>query len=82
MFISCHVQHACFSNSEIDHYTLWTCLDICRALTFILDNILVRYGDTIYRQVVETCIPMGANCAALVVDLVLNFYERDFMLKI
>ena len=80
MFIACNVRHAFFSNSEVEHYTMWTCLDVCRSLTFLLDNIFVRYGDTIYRQVVG--IPMGTNCAPLVADLFLYCYEKEFMLSL
>ena len=64
----------------IDKYNLWTCTDVCRALSFLLDNIFIRYGKTIYRQVVG--IPMGTNCAPLVADLFLYCYERDFMLSL
>ena len=80
VFIACNAERAFFTNVEVDRYTLWTCLDICEALTFLLDNIFVRFGDTIYRQVVG--IPMGTNCAPLVADLFLYCYERDFMLKL
>ena len=59
---------------------MWTCSNVCKALTFLLDNIFVRYGDTIYRQVIG--IPMGTNCAPLVADLFLFCYERDFMLSL
>ena len=43
------------------------------ALTFFLDNI--SFGSKLYRQIVG--IPMGANCAPLVVDLFLFCYERE-----
>ena len=59
---------------------MWTCPDVCNSLTFLLDNIFVRYGDTVYRQVIG--IPMGTNCAPLVADLFLYCYERDFMLSL
>ena len=51
---------------------------ICDALTFLLDNILIRFCTKVYRQVVW--IPMGTNCAPLVADLFLFCYERDFMM--
>ena len=50
---------------------------ICDALSFLLDNIYIRFGTKLYRQVVG--IPMGTNCAPLVADLFLFCYERDFM---
>ena len=45
-------------------------------LTFLLDNIFIRFGTKLYRQVVG--IPMGTNCSPLVADLFLFCYERDF----
>ena len=47
------------------------------ALSYLLDNIYIRFGTMLYRQIVG--IPMGANCAPLVADLFLYCYERDFM---
>ena len=41
--------------------------NVCDALTFLLDNIFIRFGSKLYRQVVE--IPMDTNCDALVADL-------------
>ena len=52
----------------------------CDALTFLLDNSFIRFGTKLYRQVVG--IPMGTNCAALVADLFLFCYERDFMMSL
>ena len=46
-------------------------------LCSLLDNIYIRFGSKLYRQIVG--IPMGTNCAPLVADLFLFCYERDFM---
>ena len=54
--------------------------EVCEALTFLLDNIYIRFGCKLYRQIVA--IPMGTNCAPLVADLFLFCYERDFMLAL
>ena len=51
---------------------------MCEAVTFLLDNIYIRFGSKLYRQIVG--IPMGTYCAPLVADLFLCCYERDFML--
>ena len=56
---------------------LWSCQNVCDALSFLLDNIYIRFGTKLYRQIVG--IPMGTNCAPLVADLFLFCYERDFM---
>ena len=54
--------------------------NVCDALTFLLDNIFIRFGTKLYRQVVW--IPMGTNCAPLVANLFLFCYERDFMMSL
>ena len=54
--------------------------NVCDAMTFLLDNIFIRFGTKLYRQVVR--IPMGTNCAPLVADLFLFCYERDFMMSL
>ena len=53
---------------------------MCEALTFLLDNIYIRFGSKLYRQIVG--IPMSTNCAPLVADLFLLCHERDFMLSL
>ena len=56
------------------------CQKMCDALHYLLDNIFIRFGSKLYRQIVG--IPMGTNCAPLVADLFLFCYERDFMLSL
>ena len=53
---------------------------MCDALYYLLDNIFIRFGSKLFRQIVG--IPMGTNCAPLVADLFLFCYERDFMLSL
>ena len=53
---------------------------MCESLTFLLDNIYIRFGSKLYRQIAG--IPMGTNCAPLIADLFLLCYERDFMLSL
>ena len=53
---------------------------MCEALHYLLDNILIKFGSKLYRQIVG--IPVGTNCASLVADLILFCYERDFMLSL
>ena len=61
-------------------YHAWSCQNVCDALTFLLDNILIQFGSKLYGQVVG--IPMGTNCAPLAADLFLFCYERDFMMSL
>ena len=51
--------------------------NVYEALIYLLDNIYIRFGAKLYRQIVG--IPMSTNCAPLVADLFLFCYERDFM---
>ena len=62
------------------NYTLWTCQKVCEALTFLRDNIYIRFGTKLFRKIVG--IPIGTNCASLVADLFLFCYERDFMMSL
>ena len=66
-----------FSKDHYKGYQLWSCQNVCDALSFLLENIYIRFGTKLYRQIVG--IPMGTNCAPLVADLFLFCYERDFM---
>ena len=50
------------------------------ALTFLTENIYIRFGIKLFRKIVG--IPMGTNCAQLVVDLLMFIYERDFMMSL
>ena len=61
-------------------YHAWSCQNACDALTFLLDNIFIRFGTKLYRQVGG--VPMGTNCAPLVADLFLFCYERDFRMSL
>ena len=53
---------------------------MCDALHNLLDNIFIRFGSKLYRQIED--ISMGTNCARLVDDLFLFCYERDLMLSL
>ena len=53
------------------------CVKTFEALIYIFDNICIRFGTKLYRQIVG--IPMGTNCAPLVADLFLFCCERDFI---
>ena len=49
---------------------------MCEALIDLLDNIYIRFGTKLNRQIVG--IPMGTNYAPLVADLFLFCYEISF----
>ena len=53
---------------------------MCEVLTFLLDNIYIRFGTELFRQILG--IPMGTNCEPRVADLFLFCYETDFMMSL
>ena len=79
-YLACNDRNALFTSEKPKKYHAWSCQNVCDALTFLLDNIFIRFGTKLHRQVVG--IPMGTNCAPLVADLFLFCYERDFMMSL
>ena len=80
LFIACNNSRAFFTSIKYNKYHMFDQALICEAVEFLLDNIFIRIGKTIYRQVIG--IPMGTNCAPLIADLFLFCYEKEFMLKL
>ena len=79
--MACNDKNAFFLTSEQPkRYKLWSCQKMGDALHYLLDNIFIRFGSKLYRQIVG--IPMGTNCAPLVADLFLFCYERESMLSL
>ena len=52
-----------------DNMYKYTANPICKMIEFLVDNIYVRFGGQLFRQMVG--IPMGTYCAPLLVDLFL-----------
>ena len=80
LYLACNDKNAFFTSEQPKRYKLWSCQKMCDALHYLLDNIFIRFGSKLYRQIVG--IPVGTNCAPLVADLFLFCYERDFMLSL
>ena len=77
LYLACNDRKAFFTSSGKSRYTLCSCQNVCIALSYLLNNIYIRFETNLYRQIVG--ISMGTNCAPLVADLFLHCYERDFM---
>ena len=73
-------MHFLLQKKKTKKYHAWSCQNLCDALLFLLDNIFIRFGTKLYRQVAG--IPMISNCAPLVADLFLFCNERDFMVSL
>ena len=76
-YLACNEECAFFTSDVYNNHNLWSCQKVCNALVYLLDNIFIRFGTKLYRQIIG--IPMGTNCAPLVADFFLFCYERDFM---
>ena len=80
LYIACNDKNAFLTSDAVKNYNFWSCQKVCEALTFLLDDIYIRFGSKLYRQIVV--IPIGTNCASLVDDLFLFCYGREFMLSL
>ena len=78
LYLACNDKNALFTSEQLKRYKLWSCQKMCDVLHYLSDNIFIRFGSKLYRQIVG--IPKGTNCAPLVADLFLFCYERNFML--
>ena len=79
-YLACNDRNAFFTSEKPKKYHAWSFQNVCDVLTFLLDNIFIRFGSKLYRQVVGS--HMGTNCAPLSADLFLFCYERDFMMSL
>ena len=64
-----------FINDPLNDDNKYTANDICKMIEFLVDNIYVRFGGQLFRQMVG--IPMGTNCAPLLADLFFYPYENE-----
>ena len=75
LYLACNGRNAFFTSKKHRNHTLWLGQKACEALSFLLDSIYVRSGTKLFRQIV------GTNCTALVANLFLFCYERDFIMS-
>ena len=69
-----------FTSDPLNGDNKYTANDICKMVEFLVDNIYVRFGGQLFRQMVG--IPMGTNYAPLLADLFLCSYENEFLDKL
>ena len=88
IFCSCAVHFAAVfvrtfwandKTSTSPRYTYFFCRELGLAIDFLTDNIYVRFGSSVFRQVIS--IPMGTNSVPLLADLFLHTFKYDFMVK-
>ena len=60
LYLACNDKKAVYTSADrYRGYHLWSCQNVCDALSFLLDNIYIRFGTKLYRQIVG--IPLGTN---------------------
>ena len=49
LYLACNDKKACFTSA--DHYRgyhLWSCQNVCDALSFLMDSIYIRFGTKLH----------------------------------
>ena len=82
LYIACTDMNAFFTSDAVRNYNLCSWQKVCVALTFLLDNIYIRFGSKLYIYISIVGILMGTDYVPLVADLFVFYYERDFMLSL
>ena len=79
-FIATNNFHTFWANDrKSTKFTYFSCRELCLAIDFLIGNNYVRFGNSVFRQIIG--IPMGTNSAPLLADLFLHTFEYDFMLR-
>ena len=66
-----------FSNEEPSAGKKYRETLICQMIYFLIDNIYIKIGNHLFRQCIG--IPMGANCAPLLANLLLYSYGVELL---
>ena len=48
LYIACNDRNAFFTSDAVRNYNSWSCQKVCEALTFLIDNIYIRFGSKLY----------------------------------
>ena len=67
--MACNENGAFFTSEQPNRYNLRSSQKFCDSLHYSLDNLFIRSGLNLYRQIEG--IPLDTNCAPLVADLFL-----------
>ena len=59
LYLACNDRKAFFTSSDQSLYTLWSCQNVSDDLSYLLDNVYIRFGTKLYRHIVG--IPMGTK---------------------
>ena len=79
-FINANHRKAYFSSIKNKNFHPFTQRNLVQTLDFILDNIFVKFGDSIYKQVIG--IPIGLDAGQDIANLLLYQYESSYIERI
>ena len=48
LYLACNDRKAFFTSTNHRGYTLWSCQNVCDALSYLLNNINIRFGNKLY----------------------------------
>ena len=51
-YLACNDKKAFFTSTDHRGYKFWSCQNVYDALSYLLDNIYIRLGNKLYRQIV------------------------------
>ena len=80
IYVIIYTYSTYFPNKIQKGKTCYSEEQVISILEFLIDNIFVSFGGTLFQQVVG--IRMGMNCAPLLSDLFLCSYESEFLQKL
>ena len=79
-FINVGYKEAYFSSRQNSRGCSFRLNDMIEILEFILDNIFVKFGSKIYKQVIG--VPIGSDSGADIANLLLFSYESEYIEKV
>ena len=79
-FINVNFYKAYFSSRQNTKGCSFRLTDMIEILEFMLDNIFVRFGNMVYKQVIG--VPIGSDAGAEIANLLLFSYESEYIEKI
>ena len=80
LYINVGYNRTYFSNTEYQNSCSFRLSDMNEILNFILDNIFVKYGKSVYKQIIG--IPIGLDSGQDIANLLLFSYESEYVEKL
>ena len=79
-YINVNLRKAFFSDKTCRGYVSFSESDMNKVLLFILDNIYVKFGSSVYKQKIG--IPIGLDSGQDIANLLLYYFEREYLLNL